>query len=511
MHTLQHGATPESSSKQTDAAATSGPASAPFAVLGHRLGNGDLRRTLQAKLTVSAPQDAFEQEADRVADQVMRMPDTQTVARSSVQIQRVCDKCEKELHRSEDSASSVPNIDAATEQSIAALSGRGKPLPTALLSFMEPRFNADFSAVRVHTGAQAQDLARSVNAKAFTVGHNVVFGAGHYAPETEEGKHLLAHELTHVLQQGSAPKVQRSPADKDPLPAPRPRGLSLLAPDPRQFDDSQFDPDAASKREEAAELAQARAAEIARFKTLTVDWSKADQEFGLKLLLPLIQKRTNIDPRAISDHIRQPILDRYRAWLKLEDAARLKRCIKADGVTGVLVKIGTKVNPAIDFCRSWFTDDFSHGPTELQSLERVLKIDRLDSSGTETPAEYIFWDVQQYRKRTDPLLLKQRAIAGGIVNKTTSFATVLGDVPLTGPPSVTPVAPGTPEISDPAEIGIEELPPDMGPDAPHPEEPDFVPEQVEIHIPGEGEELPRTDVDPFGPDEKTEEFEKNPL
>jgi hypothetical protein len=66
---------------------------------------------------------------------------------------------------------------------------------------MEPRFGTDFSAVRVHTDSNAQSLARSVNAQAFTVGNDVVFGAGQYAPESDSGKRLLAHELTHVIQQ----------------------------------------------------------------------------------------------------------------------------------------------------------------------------------------------------------------------------------------------------------------------------------------------------------------------
>jgi hypothetical protein len=76
---------------------------------------------------------------------------------------------------------------------------------------MEPRFGADLSAVRIHTDAHAHELARSVNARAFTVGRNVVFGAGHYATHTDSGRRLLAHELTHTLQQGATTRVARSP------------------------------------------------------------------------------------------------------------------------------------------------------------------------------------------------------------------------------------------------------------------------------------------------------------
>jgi Domain of unknown function (DUF4157) len=94
---------------------------------------------------------------------------------------------------------------------------------------MEPRFGADFSAVRVHTDAHAHALARSVNAQAFTVGRNVVFGAGQYAPETESGKRLLAHELTHTIQQGSASRVvQRSPETGGNQPLALPSSLQEL-------------------------------------------------------------------------------------------------------------------------------------------------------------------------------------------------------------------------------------------------------------------------------------------
>ncbi len=88
----------------------------------------------------------------------------------------------------------------------------GEPLDAATLGFMEPRFGHDFSRVRVHTDAKAAESARAVSALAYTVGRDVVFGAGQYAPTTARGAGLLAHELAHVMQQGSAPDV---PADLD--------------------------------------------------------------------------------------------------------------------------------------------------------------------------------------------------------------------------------------------------------------------------------------------------------
>ena len=78
----------------------------------------------------------------------------------------------------------------------------GQPLDPATRAFMEPRFGHDFGAVRVHTDARAAQSAQSVNALAYTVGRDLVFDAGQYAPHTREGKSLMAHELTHVVQQG---------------------------------------------------------------------------------------------------------------------------------------------------------------------------------------------------------------------------------------------------------------------------------------------------------------------
>ena len=81
---------------------------------------------------------------------------------------------------------------------------------------MEPRFGYHFSRVRVHTDAQAAELARAVNALAYTVGQDIVFGAGRYAPETDDGERLIAHELTHTIQQNETKSLQRAAASSDP-------------------------------------------------------------------------------------------------------------------------------------------------------------------------------------------------------------------------------------------------------------------------------------------------------
>lgn len=152
----------------------------------------------QAKLTVGAPDDAFEKEADQVADQVMRMPEPG--------VQRMCSECEEEQKiQAKEEPGETPSVPAGFEPRFAALQGSGQPLPASERAFFEPRFGRDFSNVRLHSGPAANELASSVHARAFTLGDAIVLGAGGY----ERG--LLAHELTHVVQQGgSTSRVQRA-------------------------------------------------------------------------------------------------------------------------------------------------------------------------------------------------------------------------------------------------------------------------------------------------------------
>ena len=154
---------------------------------------------LQAKLAIEHPGDDYEQEADRVAEQVMRTP-------QPVQLNRA--------GRGAVGQTVTPPIVHE------ALREPGQPLGAAARAFMEPRFGYDFSRVRVHSGPVAKQSARNVNADAYTVGHNVVFGDGRFTPATHEGKRLLAHELTHVVQQSAGvPLLQRAPAKDAPPPA----------------------------------------------------------------------------------------------------------------------------------------------------------------------------------------------------------------------------------------------------------------------------------------------------
>src|SRR5215213_165674 len=159
----------------------------------------DARSKIRPKLKVNAPGDQYEQEADRVAEQVMRMPESQ--------LQRACacggecSKCQPkqpglqhERLQTKALGSSELEQPAAPPIVNEVLASPGHPLDLATRAFFEPRFGHDFSRVRVHSDAAARQSARDVNAHAYTVGHDIVFGAGRYAPGTHQGRLLIAHE-----------------------------------------------------------------------------------------------------------------------------------------------------------------------------------------------------------------------------------------------------------------------------------------------------------------------------
>lgn len=166
----------------------------------------------QTRLTVNAPGDVYEQEADRVAAQVLRMSDEEVqTARVGEGIQRLSvEEEEEELLQAKEESGATPEVTPDTQAAIDAMRGGGAPLDPATRAFMEPRFGHDFSQVRVHTDARAATVARSLDALAFTVGNDIAFAPGQYRPASDDGRALLAHELTHTLQQtGGAARVQR--------------------------------------------------------------------------------------------------------------------------------------------------------------------------------------------------------------------------------------------------------------------------------------------------------------
>jgi len=187
--------------------------------------------TIQAKLTIGRSSDKYELEADRVADKVMRMPEPK---RSSVNghqpqgkpvtplIQKQEEHEDEEERNQEEeqiqtqllenrvmrlpeppgpgSNEDEEEVDPNLEIQINS-NATGQSFPTTTRTFFEKRFGHDFSSVRIHTDSQAANTARKFNAKAFTIGRDIYFGSGHYQPGQKQGKQLLAHELTHTLQQ----------------------------------------------------------------------------------------------------------------------------------------------------------------------------------------------------------------------------------------------------------------------------------------------------------------------
>lgn len=232
--------------------------------------------TVQAKLRVGAQNDAYEREADTVAAQVMEGDQAAVPAPTgAMPVQRMCADCEEEagqradvrrqsrddekqdeeiqakarpegLQRQpaadeeeeevqakarQDGQASGPSASdgsaaAATTSGpgfiaghgvasqVSALRGAGQPLPVTDRAFFEPRFGADFSDIRVHTGPRADAAAGALNARAFTTGRDVVFGHGEYTPGTRKGRELLAHELTHVIQQRGYKRVPEGAAEE---------------------------------------------------------------------------------------------------------------------------------------------------------------------------------------------------------------------------------------------------------------------------------------------------------
>lgn len=192
----------------------------------------------QPKLTINAPGDEYEQEADAMADKVMRMSDDKAANRffnpSPLNIQRKCQHCEEEESKMQrkESVAGVTQANDQTEDYINSLHGNGRLLAQSEKDFFQPRFGHDFSNVRVHNDDAANQSAKQVNALAYTHSNNIVFGSGQYQPGTESGQRLMAHELTHVVQQGGAAghvQKQDPPAgggdddDDDAIPEIHPR------------------------------------------------------------------------------------------------------------------------------------------------------------------------------------------------------------------------------------------------------------------------------------------------
>jgi hypothetical protein len=219
------------------------------------LGNQIVQRLVKSgnimtKLVIGRRNDPAEQEADQVADRVMQMPEQgiqrqtepeeeevlqpqsissgissiaqkqegeeaeevqmQTEPEEEEQIQAQEAEEEEEQIQTKEMRGSRLRKTSDFADRLKSLKGGGKPLPDPVQTSFENRFGHDFSDVRTHTGCEASNLARSINAKAFTSGKDIVFGSGQYSPHKDQGKRLIAHELTHTIQQQKRPFVQRA-------------------------------------------------------------------------------------------------------------------------------------------------------------------------------------------------------------------------------------------------------------------------------------------------------------
>jgi hypothetical protein len=164
------------------------------------------RLPIQAKLDIGAVDDPLEREADRVADYVIRTPEPAPAMTSALpQVSRKCAECEQEQLKKKPVAESEVVAGEAPPIVHRVLSSPGQPLDPSSRAYFEPRFGHDFSKVRVHADTEAAQSAEAVQAQAYTVGREIVFGVGRYDPHSAGGRNLLAHELAHTIQQVGVP------------------------------------------------------------------------------------------------------------------------------------------------------------------------------------------------------------------------------------------------------------------------------------------------------------------
>lgn len=241
---------------------------------------------IQPKLTVSQPGDPYEQEADRVADQVMRMPEPalQRTCATCAAGSASCPKCEEsqaglvQRKAEHNSGSTGGSVADGFVQGL----GSGRPLDAPTRLFMASRFGQDFGHVRVYTDDRAAKSAQAVNAVAYTLGNAVVFAPGRYTPDTTEGRRLLSHELTHVVQQsGTGLRLQRQTEDfrvTQVQPDPQRRTQGMADRFFFELDQSDFRADVPAEAAERARLESWATAHVDQYVRLV---GRASQEGSL--------------------------------------------------------------------------------------------------------------------------------------------------------------------------------------------------------------------------------------
>ncbi len=164
------------------------------------------RMAIQPKLTLSRPGDSYEQEADRIAERIVStrpMPLTGPLPVSPLLQRQPAEEDEEEQETLQEKPAGGVRKSAALGHAAAAVTSGGRRMTPAERAFFEPRFGRDFSRVRLHDGPRAAEAARNIGARAYTLGSDIAFAAGQYAPDTHTGRRLLAHELTHTVQQAN--------------------------------------------------------------------------------------------------------------------------------------------------------------------------------------------------------------------------------------------------------------------------------------------------------------------
>lgn len=184
--------------------------------------------TIQPKLTIGEPTDKFEQEADATADKVVQKMEAPAPTPIDTP--------------STPPAAAAPPADTPPsdiESTLSSSKGGGAALPPDTRNQMESAFNTDFSAVRIHQDTSATSMNKSLSSHAFTYGSDIYFNSGKFDPSGKDGQHLLAHELTHVVQQTGA-QTPATPNNTNPGPAPTPQTPAPQAPSIQK--DSAADP-----------------------------------------------------------------------------------------------------------------------------------------------------------------------------------------------------------------------------------------------------------------------------
>jgi hypothetical protein len=335
---------------------------------------------VQTKLKVGEPGDLYEQEADWVADQVMRMPEPwvqrsfpeyeEELQRHPKKVKEEAEKSEKNempkkespydltiapIQRKADLTEDKEKNNEETQQSITTaggpptalntlqnliseLGGAGKPLPRPVKNFFERRFGTDFAQVRIHSNSKAAEVAGAVNARAFTLSRDVVFGAGQYQPNSANGQHLLAHELAHVVQQTGA---------VDPTPGRM--KTSKEASDPSNIDNIRHERTGA--RLQRGQEAGYDPAQIMQIHEFEIQRQVAGQS-GLEKLREMLDKFDIPESQVIN---LLPNLTPQEKMVVITDAWYKKRMVEALDF-GEMVRAMANLNPSLYVKLNWLNE-----------------------------------------------------------------------------------------------------------------------------------------------------------